>query len=64
MIRLGGGGGVKRHIAIACLMRSGAESAVYINTNQEFDCSDAGAGIDEAVSWDTIKTGATSVKES
>jgi len=57
-----GGGLVKHHIANACLHRDGAESAVYINTAQEFDGSDAGARPDEAVSWGKIKTGADSVK--
>lgn len=57
-----GGGIVKHHIANACLMRNGAESAVYINTAQEFDGSDAGARPDEAVSWGKIKVGADSVK--
>lgn len=57
-----GGGIVKHHIANACLMRNGAESAVYINTAQEFDGSDAGARPDEAVSWGKIKVGAESVK--
>ena len=57
-----GGGVVKHHIANACLMRNGAESAVYINTAQEFDGSDAGARPDEAVSWGKIKIGAESVK--
>ncbi|KAH6900154.1 Deoxyhypusine synthase [Thelonectria olida] len=57
-----GGGVVKHHIANACLMRNGAESAVYINTAQEFDGSDAGARPDEAVSWGKIKIGADSVK--
>jgi deoxyhypusine synthase len=50
-----GGGVVKHHIANANLMRNGAESAVYINTAQEFDGSDAGARPDEAVSWGKIK---------
>lgn len=59
-----GGGIVKHHIANACLMRNGAESAVYINTAQEFDGSDAGARPDEAVSWGKIKVGADSVKAS
>jgi len=59
-----GGGIVKHHIANACLMRNGAESAVYINTAQEFDGSDAGARPDEAVSWGKIKPGAESVKVS
>jgi len=57
-----GGGVVKHHIANACLMRNGAESAVYVNTAQEFDGSDAGARPDEAVSWGKIKAGADSVK--
>lgn len=57
-----GGGIVKHHIANACLMRNGAESAVYINTAQEFDGSDAGARPDEAVSWGKIKMDAKSVK--
>lgn len=57
-----GGGIIKHHIANACLMRNGAESAVYINTGQEFDGSDAGARPDEAVSWGKIKIGADSVK--
>jgi len=59
-----GGGLIKHHIANACLMRNGAESAVYINTAQEFDGSDAGARPDEAVSWGKIKVGADSVKVS
>ncbi|CRK14339.1 Deoxyhypusine synthase like protein [Verticillium longisporum] len=57
-----GGGVIKHHIANACLMRNGAESAVYINTGQEFDGSDAGARPDEAVSWGKIKVGADAVK--
>jgi deoxyhypusine synthase len=57
-----GGGIVKHHIANACLMRNGAESAVYINTAQEFDGSDAGARPDEAVSWGKIKANGDSVK--
>ncbi|KAF2261158.1 Deoxyhypusine synthase [Lojkania enalia] len=61
MITLGGGV-IKHHIANACLMRNGAESAVYINTAQEFDGSDAGARPDEAVSWGKIRANADSVK--
>ncbi|KAL5397003.1 Deoxyhypusine synthase [Paraphaeosphaeria minitans] len=57
-----GGGIVKHHIANANLMRNGAESAVYINTGQEYDGSDAGARPDEAVSWGKIKTDGDSVK--
>ena len=50
-----GGGLIKHHICNACLMRNGADLAVYINTGQEFDGSDAGARPDEAVSWGKIK---------
>lgn len=57
-----GGGIVKHHIANANLMRNGAESAVYINTANEFDGSDAGARPDEAVSWGKIKADGASVK--
>ncbi|ODV89887.1 hypothetical protein CANCADRAFT_97131 [Tortispora caseinolytica NRRL Y-17796] len=57
-----GGGVIKHHIANACLMRNGADFAVYINTGQEFDGSDAGARPDEAVSWGKIKADAKSVK--
>lgn len=57
-----GGGVIKHHIANACLMRNGADYAVYINTAQEFDGSDAGARPDEAISWGKIKPGADHVK--
>lgn len=57
-----GGGLIKHHICNACLMRNGADWAVYINTGQEFDGSDAGARPDEAVSWGKIKADAKSVK--
>ena len=57
-----GGGLLKHHIANACLMRNGADYAVYINTGQEFDGSDAGARPDEAISWGKIKAGAKHVK--
>jgi deoxyhypusine synthase len=50
-----GGGIIKHHICNANLMRNGADYAVYINTSQEFDGSDAGAKPDEAVSWGKIK---------
>ena len=40
----------------AHLYRNGADYAVYINTAQEFDGSDAGAVPDEAVSWGKIRS--------
>ncbi|KAF9216300.1 hypothetical protein BGZ59_010263 [Podila verticillata] len=57
-----GGGVVKHHICNANLMRNGADYAVFINTGQEFDGSDAGARPDEAVSWGKIRLDAKSVK--
>lgn len=57
-----GGGLIKHHICNACLMRNGADYAVYINTGQEFDGSDAGARPDEAISWGKIKHNAQAVK--
>ncbi|KAK5111203.1 Deoxyhypusine synthase [Meristemomyces frigidus] len=57
-----GGGIVKHHISNANLMRNGAESAVFVNTGNEFDGSDAGARPDEAVSWGKIKAEGEMVK--
>jgi deoxyhypusine synthase len=57
-----GGGSVKHSICNANMYRDGADYAVYINTGQEFDCSDSGASPDEAVSWGKISTDASSVK--
>lgn len=57
-----GGGVVKHHICNANLMRNGADYAVFVNTAQEFDGSDAGARPDEAVSWGKIKVDAEAVK--
>lgn len=45
-------------------MRNGADYAVFINTAQEFDCSDSGARPDEAVSWGKIRMDAQPVKVS
>jgi len=57
-----GGGLVKHHISNANLMRNGADYAVYINTGNEWEGSDAGADTGEAVSWGKIKMEATPVK--
>ncbi|KAI8049185.1 DHS-like NAD/FAD-binding domain-containing protein [Syncephalis plumigaleata] len=57
-----GGGIAKHHICNANLKRGGADYAVYMNTGQEFDGSDAGARPDEAVSWGKIKSVATPIK--
>jgi len=57
-----GGGLIKHHICNANMMRDGADFSVYINTAQEFDCSDSGAKPDEAISWGKIRPEAKSVK--
>ena len=57
-----GSGVVKHHICNANLYRNGANYAVYINTAQEYDASDAGATPDEAISWGKISQTAKSVK--
>ncbi|CAF0845588.1 unnamed protein product [Adineta steineri] len=57
-----GGGIVKHHIFNANAMRSGADYAVVINTAMEYDGSDSGANLDEAVSWAKIRPNAQTVK--
>ena len=57
-----GGGVIKHHICNANMFRNGADYAVYINTAQEFDGSDAGARPDEAISWGKILPDAKTVK--
>ncbi|ADM12216.1 deoxyhypusine synthase [Encephalitozoon intestinalis ATCC 50506] len=57
-----GCGIVKHHILNANLFKNGLNYCVLINNAQEFDGSDAGANIDEAVSWGKIKSEAKGVK--
>jgi len=57
-----GAGVVKHHILNANLFRNGLDHCVLVNTAQEYDGSDAGARVDEAVSWGKIKKNTTSVK--
>lgn len=52
-----GAGVVKHALLNAAMLRNGAEYAVYINTAQEFDGSDAGALPEEAISWGKLKQG-------
>lgn len=59
-----GSGLIKHHILNANLAFDGLDYAVYINTAQEFDGSDAGARPDEAVSWGKIAATARAVKVS
>lgn len=57
-----GSGLIKHSILNAHLYRNGADYAVYINTAQEFDGSDAGAVPEEAISWGKLKPECESVK--
>ncbi|MEK6934174.1 MAG: deoxyhypusine synthase [Nanoarchaeota archaeon] len=57
-----GAGVVKHAILNANMLRNGADYAVYINTAQEYDGSDSGAMLDEAVSWGKILPNADGVK--
>lgn len=57
-----GAGIVKHHILNTNMLRNGADYAVYINTAQEYDGSDAGALPEEAVSWGKIIPNAQNVK--
>lgn len=57
------GGSVPKHlVANVGLFRDGAEYAVYVNTGLEMEGSNAGAPIDEAVSWGKIAPKAQKVK--
>ena len=57
------GGSVPKHlVANVGLFRDGCDYAVYINTGLEMEGSNAGAPIDEAVSWGKIKADAKKVK--
>ena len=57
------GGGVAKHYTLnAQIFREGCDFAVYVNTGEEFDGSDSGAKISEAVTWGKIKANAPQVK--
>lgn len=57
-----GAGVVKHAILNALMMRNGADYAIYINTEQEYNGSDAGAMPEEAVSWGKILPEAKKIK--
>lgn len=57
-----GSGIVKHSILNANMLRNGLDYAVYINTAQEYDGSDAGALPEEAISWGKITSNAENVK--
>ncbi len=57
------GGGISKHFALnANIFREGFDYVVYINTGQEFDGSDSGARIEEAITWGKVKPDAPAVK--
>lgn len=57
------GGSVPKHlVANVGLFREGSDYAVYINTGLEMEGSNAGAPIDEAVSWGKIAYNAPKIK--
>ncbi len=57
------GGGVAKHYVLnANIFKDGLDYVVYINTAQEFDGSDSGATVDEAVTWSKVLTDAPNVK--
>jgi len=57
------GGGVSKHFILnANIFREGADYAIYITTAQEFDGSDSGGNIQEAMTWGKIRTNAPHVK--
>ena len=57
------GGGISKHFALnANIFREGFDYVVYINTAEEYDGSDSGAKIEEAISWGKVKVKARAVK--
>lgn len=57
------GGGISKHFALnANIFREGFDYVVYINTAQEYDGSDSGARVEEAITWGKVKTDAPHVK--
>ncbi len=57
-----GGGVAKHHLLNAMIFREGAEYAVYINTAADYDASDSGANVQEAITWGKVKPQAEHVK--
>ena len=57
------GGGISKHFALnANIFKEGFDYVVYINTAQEFDGSDSGARIEEAITWGKVRVDAVAVK--
>ncbi len=57
------GGGISKHFTLnANIFKEGLDYAVYVNTAQEYDGSDSGARVEEAITWGKVKANAPSVK--
>lgn len=57
------GGGISKHFTLnANIFKEGFDYVVYINTAQEFDGSDSGARVEEAITWGKVKTNAPHTK--
>lgn len=57
------GGGVAKHYVLNMnSFKDGLDYVVYINTAQEFDGSDSGARVDEAITWSKVLPDAPNVK--
>lgn len=57
------GGGISKHFTLnANIFKEGLDYAVYINTAEEFDGSDSGARVEEAISWGKVKSKAPAIK--
>jgi len=57
-----GAGTAKHYILNANIFREGLDYTVYVNTAQEFDGSDSGARIEEAITWGKVKPRTPAVK--
>lgn len=57
------GGGISKHFTLnANIFKEGLDYAVYVNTAHEFDGSDSGARVEEAITWGKVKVNAPNVK--
>ncbi|MES1905714.1 MAG: Deoxyhypusine synthase, partial [Paramarteilia canceri] len=57
-----GGSLPKHHILNASLLGGGADYAVYLTTAVEYDSSDSGGNVQEAISWGKINSNGKAVK--
>lgn len=57
------GGGIAKHFLLnSAIFREGFDYSIYITTANEFDGSDSGGNLEEAISWAKIKPNASRVK--